>query len=119
MGCEVYTDDSLDMFDYEQSMAHINLSRWADKIIIVPASANSIAKFAHGLADDLLSQCLLANDDNVKVSIAPAMNVNMWQNKLTQTNISKLQSLGFNIINPIKQGSGTTQTLTKTLTFTT
>ncbi|MFT4693169.1 MAG: phosphopantothenoylcysteine decarboxylase/phosphopantothenate--cysteine ligase [Francisella sp.] len=101
LGCQVYTDDSLDKTDYNEYMSHINLSRWADKIIIVPASANSIAKFAHGLADDLLSQCLLANDDNVKVSIAPAMNVNMWQNKLTQTNISKLQSLGFNIINPI------------------
>ncbi len=102
LGCEVYTDDSLDMFDYEQSMAHINLPRWADKIIIVPASANSIAKFAHGLADDLLSQCILANNDNSKVHIAPAMNVNMWQNKLTQENISKLESLGFYIINPSK-----------------
>ncbi|MGQ4001572.1 bifunctional phosphopantothenoylcysteine decarboxylase/phosphopantothenate--cysteine ligase CoaBC [Francisellaceae bacterium CB299] len=102
LGCEIYTDNSLDMFDYEQSMAHINLSRWADKIIIVPASANSIAKFAHGLADDLLSQCILANNDNSKVHIVPAMNVNMWKNKLTQENISKLENLGFNIINPSK-----------------
>lgn len=98
LGCEVYTDDSLDMYDYEQSMAHINLPRWADKIIIVPASANSIAKFSYGLADDLLSQSLLANDDNSKVYIAPAMNVNMLQNKLTEANIAKLQGLGFNII---------------------
>ena len=100
LDCDVYTEENLDMFSYEQSMSHINLSRWADKIIIVPASANTIAKIAHGLADDLLSQCLLANDDNSKVSIAPAMNVNMWKNKLTQENIAKLQSLNFNIISP-------------------
>ena len=101
LGCNVYTDESLDMLSYEQSMSHINLSRWADKIIVVPASANTIAKIAHGLADDLLSQCLLANDDNTKVSIVPAMNVNMWKNRLTQENIAKLKSLGFNIIKPI------------------
>ncbi len=100
LGCDVYTDDNLDMFDYQQSMAHITLSRWADKIFIIPASANTIAKFAHGLADDLLSQSILANNNNSKVYIAPAMNVNMLKNSLTQENISKLQSLDFNIINP-------------------
>ncbi|AIT08593.1 phosphopantothenoylcysteine decarboxylase [Candidatus Francisella endociliophora] len=100
LGCDVYTDESLNMLDYKQSMAHINLSRWADKIYIIPASANTIAKLAYGLADDLFSQCLLANDDNSKVYIAPAMNVNMWQNQLTQENIVKLQSLGFNLISP-------------------
>lgn len=88
------------MLSYEQAMSHINLPRWADKILIVPASANSITKFAYGLADDLLSQSLLANDDNSKVYIAPAMNMNMWNNQLTQQNISKLNNLGFNIINP-------------------
>ncbi|AFJ44088.1 bifunctional phosphopantothenoylcysteine decarboxylase/phosphopantothenate--cysteine ligase CoaBC [Francisella orientalis] len=98
--CNVYTDESLNMSEYSQSMAHINLSRWADKIFIVPASANTIAKLAHGLANDLLSQTILANDDNSKVYIAPAMNVNMWQNKLTQMNITKLQSIGFNLIAP-------------------
>jgi len=100
LGCAVYTDESLDMLSYEQSMSHINLPRWADKIIIVPASANTIAKISHGLADDLLSQCLLANDDNSKVSIAPAMNVNMWSNQLTQENVAKLNTLGFNIVDP-------------------
>ena len=100
LGCNIYSDESLDMLSYEQSMSHINLPRWADKIIIVPASANTIAKLAHGLADDLLSQSLLANDDNTKVHVVPAMNVQMWQNKLTQSNILKLQDLGFNIINP-------------------
>lgn len=100
LGCDVFTDETLDMYSYQQSMAHINLSRWADKIVIAPASANILAKLAHGLADDLLSQCLLANNDNSKVSIAPAMNVNMWQNPLTQENIKKLHSLGFNIISP-------------------
>ncbi|AEI36171.1 bifunctional phosphopantothenoylcysteine decarboxylase/phosphopantothenate--cysteine ligase CoaBC [Francisella salina] len=100
LGCNVYTDESLNMSEYSQSMAHINLSRWADKIFIVPASANTIAKLAHGLADDLLSQTILANEDNSKVYIAPAMNVNMWQNQLTQLNITKLQNIGFNLIAP-------------------
>ncbi|AJI47691.1 bifunctional phosphopantothenoylcysteine decarboxylase/phosphopantothenate--cysteine ligase CoaBC [Francisella philomiragia] len=100
LGCNVYTDESLNMSEYSQSMAHINLSRWADKIFIVPASANTIAKLAHGLADDLLSQTILANEDNSKVYIAPAMNVNMWQNQLTQMNITKLQNIGFNLITP-------------------
>ncbi|APA83294.1 bifunctional phosphopantothenoylcysteine decarboxylase/phosphopantothenate--cysteine ligase CoaBC [Francisella tularensis] len=100
LGCDVYTDEKLDMLSYQQSMAHINLSRWADKIFIIPASANIIAKLAHGLADDLLSQTILANDDNSKVYIAPAMNVNMWQNQLTQMNITKLQSIGFILIAP-------------------
>lgn len=100
LGCDVYTDETLNMLDYQQSMAHINLPRWADKIYIIPVSANTITKLANGFADDLLSQCLLANDDNSKVHIAPAMNVNMWQNQLTQENISKLQNLGFNLISP-------------------
>ncbi|AJC49120.1 bifunctional phosphopantothenoylcysteine decarboxylase/phosphopantothenate--cysteine ligase CoaBC [Allofrancisella guangzhouensis] len=100
LGCPVYTDYNLDMYSYEQTMAHINLPRWADKIVVAPASANIIAKFATGFASDLLSQCLLANNNNSKVYIAPAMNINMWQNKLTQDNILKLQNLGFNIITP-------------------
>ncbi|API86843.1 bifunctional phosphopantothenoylcysteine decarboxylase/phosphopantothenate--cysteine ligase CoaBC [Francisella uliginis] len=100
LGCDVYTDESLNMYDYEQSMAHINLSRWADKIFIIPASANTIAKLANGFADDLLSQCVLANKQTNKIYFAPAMNVNMWQNPLTQENIKKLQNLGFNLISP-------------------
>ncbi|MED7788947.1 bifunctional phosphopantothenoylcysteine decarboxylase/phosphopantothenate--cysteine ligase CoaBC [Francisella sp. 19X1-34] len=100
LGCDTYTDESLDMYEYEQSMAHINLSRWADKIFIIPASANTIAKLATGLADDLLSQCILANKQMQKVYIAPAMNVNMWQNQLTKDNVAKLKRLGFNLISP-------------------
>ncbi|ORM39236.1 phosphopantothenoylcysteine decarboxylase [Francisella endosymbiont of Ornithodoros moubata] len=100
LGCDVYIDEKLDMFCYQQSMAHINLPRWADKIFIIPASANTLAKLAYGLADDLLSQAILANNDNSKVYLAPAMNVNMWQNQLTQDNVKKLQALGFNLILP-------------------
>ncbi|APC91806.1 MULTISPECIES: bifunctional phosphopantothenoylcysteine decarboxylase/phosphopantothenate--cysteine ligase CoaBC [Francisella] len=100
LGCDVYTDEKLEMFCYQQSMAHINLPRWANKIFIIPASANTLAKLAHGLADDLLSQAILANNNNSKVYLAPAMNVNMWQNQLTQDNVKKLQALGFNLIFP-------------------
>lgn len=100
LGCNVYTDESLNMYDYNQSMAHISLSRWADKIFIIPASANTLAKLANGHADDLLSQCILANNQADKVYFAPAMNVNMWQNQLTQENVKKLQNFGFNLISP-------------------
>ncbi|MCK5925921.1 MAG: bifunctional 4'-phosphopantothenoylcysteine decarboxylase/phosphopantothenoylcysteine synthetase, partial [Methylococcales bacterium] len=62
--------------EQENAMGHINLARWADKIIIAPASANIIAKLAHGLADDLVSTLCLAAE--CPVYIAPAMNQAMW-----------------------------------------
>ncbi|MFC4891471.1 bifunctional phosphopantothenoylcysteine decarboxylase/phosphopantothenate--cysteine ligase CoaBC [Pseudofrancisella aestuarii] len=100
LGCETYTDEALNMSNYDEAMSHINLSRWADKIIIVPASANVIARVANGIADDLLSQMLLACKDFSKVYIAPAMNVNMWNNPFTKENMEKLKSVGYNIIEP-------------------
>lgn len=98
LGCDTLVD--VDMLSYDSAMSHINLSRWADKIYIIPASANLIARLSNGFADDLLSQVILANSDNNKVYIAPAMNVNMWNNQFTQSNIEKLLSLDFNIIIP-------------------
>ncbi len=79
-------------------MEHIHLSRSADVIIVAPASADIIAKMAHGMADDLASTTLLAA--NKPVYIAPAMNVEMWNNKATQRNIKQLKSDGINIIEP-------------------
>lgn len=84
--------------DEENAMGHINLARWADKIIIAPATANMIAKFSHGLADDLLSTLYLAT--HCPVYIAPAMNQGMWGKQVTQENIQRLINHGVYIIGP-------------------
>ncbi len=80
------------------NMAHINLGREADAIVIAPASADFIAKLALGLADDLLSALCLAR--NCPLLIAPAMNREMWQNKAVQRNIAQLASDGVTILGP-------------------
>jgi len=80
------------------SMAHINLSRAADAIVIAPASADFIAKLAHGLADDLLSTLCLAR--NCPLIVAPAMNREMWQNAATQRNIAQLLADGVRVLGP-------------------
>lgn len=80
------------------SMAHINLSRAADAIVIAPASADFIAKLAHGLADDLLSALCLAR--NCPLIIAPAMNREMWLNAATQRNVRQLLADGVQVLGP-------------------
>jgi len=80
------------------SMAHINLSRAADVIVIAPATADFIAKLAHGLADDLLSTLCLAR--NCPLLVAPAMNREMWQNAATQRNIAQLLADGVQVLGP-------------------
>jgi len=80
------------------SMAHINLSRAADAIVIAPASADFIAKLAHGLADDLLSALCLAR--NCPLIIAPAMNRQMWTNAATQRNVRLLLADGVQVLGP-------------------
>ena len=80
------------------SMAHINLSRAVDAIVVAPASADFIAKLAHGLADDLLSSLCLAR--NCPLIVAPAMNREMWLNNATQRNIKQLISDGVRVLGP-------------------
>ncbi|MEI8237161.1 MAG: bifunctional phosphopantothenoylcysteine decarboxylase/phosphopantothenate--cysteine ligase CoaBC [Methylococcaceae bacterium] len=82
----------------ENAMGHIELARWADIFIIAPASANTLSKFAHGSADNLLSTLYLAA--NCPVYIAPAMNHVMWNHVATQTNIQIVQSHGIRLISP-------------------
>ena len=90
----------LDQWDERtpNNMAHINLGREDDAIVIAPASADFIAKLAHGMADDLLSTLCLAR--NCPLMIAPAMNREMWQNKATARNIAQLTSDGVEILGP-------------------
>ena len=80
------------------SMAHIDLGREADIVIIAPASANTIAKLAGGFADNLLTTTVLAT--TAPVMVFPAMNSKMYSNKVTQENIRKLEGLGFLVVNP-------------------
>jgi len=77
---------------------HISLAEKADLILIAPATANIIAKLAGGICDDLLTCTVCAS--KAKVLIAPAMNENMYQNKITQSNIAKLKSCGYKFIGP-------------------
>ncbi len=82
----------------ENAMDHISLARWADAMVIAPATANVIAKLSHGLADDLLSTLYLAA--TVPVYIAPAMNQAMWAKPVTQNNIATLRQHGVQVIGP-------------------
>ena len=80
------------------NMAHIDLSRGADAIVVAPASADFLAKLAHGLADDLLSTLCLARD--CPLIVAPAMNRQMWENPATQRNKSRLAQDGVILLGP-------------------
>ena len=82
----------------ETIMSHIELARWADQIIVAPATANFVAKLAAGLADDLLSTICLASE--APIAIAPAMNRVMWENSATRKNISPLEARGITVIGP-------------------
>ncbi len=77
---------------------HIELAGWADEFIIAPATANTIAKIANGISDNLLTSTVLPYKK--PIYIAPAMNVDMYANKATQDNLSRLSELGHNIIDP-------------------
>jgi phosphopantothenoylcysteine decarboxylase/phosphopantothenate--cysteine ligase len=79
---------ALFMPEDETAMGHIELSRWADLVVVAPATAGLIAKAANGLADDLASTTLLATDK--RVLLAPAMNVRMWEHPAVQANVARL-----------------------------
>ena len=83
---------------HEMEVGHISLADRADAVLIAPATADTIAKAAHGLADDLLTTVMLAT--KAPIAFAPSMNVNMWDNPLTQANVKKLQELGWHLIEP-------------------
>ena len=85
----------------ELAMGHIELAKWADLILIAPATANTIAKISHGMADDLLTTICLATAS--PIAIAPAMNQQMWHSQATQANIDILKQRNFLLWGP---GSG-------------
>ncbi len=90
----------VDTFDrnFQFNIAHISIAQKADVCLIAPASANVIGKIANGIADDMLTTTVMAM--NCKVMISPAMNVNMFHNKIVQDNLSRLEGFGYEIIPP-------------------
>ena len=82
----------------EAAMGHIELARWPDRIVIAPATANMLAKLAHGLADDLVSTLCLAT--TAPLTLCPAMNHRMWLHPATQANIGLLRERGAQVIGP-------------------
>ena len=97
-GKPVYTDqwDSR----ISNNMAHIDLTRNADAVLIAPCSADFMRKLVHGAADDLLSTLCLARPSTVPLLVAPAMNVEMWENPATQRNAAQLRADGVTLLGP-------------------
>ena len=91
---------SVDMFDQPDGWKpeHISLAVLADLVLVAPATANTIAKIAHGLADNLLASTVLAT--KAPVAVAPAMNDGMWSNPATRANMEILRSRGVKVIGP-------------------
>ena len=82
----------------EAAMGHIELARWADIVLVAPASADFLARLATGQADDLLATLCLATE--ARIAVAPAMNRIMWANPATQANVATLQQRGVQIFGP-------------------
>ena len=91
--------DDLFSVQNETEMDHISLSRWADVIVVAPATANTIAKLSQGLTEDLASTVILAS--NKQVFLVPAMNVRMWEHQSTYENVQKLKTYGYKLIGPV------------------
>ena len=82
----------------QNGIDHIAEAQWADALVVAPATANTLAKFAHGIADDFLSTLYLAT--TAPVLVAPAMNVNMWNHPATQANLETLRQRGVRVVDP-------------------
>ncbi len=91
--------DDLFSVENETEMDHIALSRWADVIIVAPATAHTISKLSQGSTEDLASTVVLAS--NKQVFLAPAMNVRMWQHQSTKDNLNTLKRYGYRFIGPV------------------
>ena len=91
--------DDLFSVENESEMDHIALSRWADVIIVAPATANTISKLSQGSSKDLASTVIIAS--NKQVFLAPAMNVRMWEHQSTKNNLKTLKSYGYKFIGPV------------------
>ncbi len=82
----------------EAAMGHLELAGWADRIVVAPATANLIARLAHGFADDLVTTLCLASE--APLAIAPAMNHRMWRHAATRANVAILEARGAQVVGP-------------------
>ena len=90
--------ENLFSVENEPEMDHISLSRWADVILVAPATANTISKLSAGSSEDLASTVILASDKDI--FLTPAMNVRMWEHQSTVENLNKLKKFGYKVIGP-------------------
>ncbi len=91
-------EDSYDGASGQSGIEHIGEAQWAEALVVAPATANILAKFAHGMADDFLTTMYLAT--TAPVLVAPAMNVNMWEHVATQANLETLRQRGVRVVEP-------------------
>lgn len=84
------------------SMPHIDLARWADTVLVAPATADVLARFALGLADDLLTTLFLALEPSKRVILVPAMNTEMWNKAIVQSHVATLRASGAQILAPVE-----------------
>jgi phosphopantothenoylcysteine decarboxylase / phosphopantothenate---cysteine ligase len=91
-------DGSYEASSEQSGIEHIGEAQWADALVVAPATANILAKFAHGIADDFLTTLYLATA--APVLVAPAMNVNMWEHPATQANLEILRQRGVRVVEP-------------------
>ena len=97
-GAPVALDDSTDHND--PAVPHMHLTRWADLMLVLPASANLLAKAAHGIADDLLTTCIIAA--TCPVVFVPGMNEVMWRKPAVQRNVATLEADGYGVVAPVE-----------------
>ena len=90
--------DSSEVTPEQNGIEHIGEAQWAEALVVAPATANILAKFAHGIADDFLTTMYLAT--RAPVLVAPAMNVNMWEHPATQANLELLRQRGVRVVDP-------------------
>ncbi len=90
-----------DLFAPGDALAHVRLADWAEAVLVVPATADVIARAAAGMADDMVTAVLLAVARRVPVIMAPAMNSHMWDNPLVQRNVGVLKGLGYAFVGPV------------------
>lgn len=100
----VLTDETeWDVYETDKKVLHVDLVKWADVFVIAPLSANTLAKLANGICDNLLTCVARAWDFKKPFIVAPAMNTNMWTHPVTKEHLEKIKSWGIEIVEPVEK----------------